>query len=536
VSSTKFIFVTGGVLSGLGKGIACSSVGLLLQPQGFRVSFLKLDPYLNVDPGTMSPFQHGEVFVTDDGAETDLDLGNYERFSGVTMTRANNSTSGRIYQIVIERERRGDYLGKTVQVIPHVTNEIKKTILGAVGSAEFLIVEVGGTVGDIESLPFLEAIRQISQENRGNCVFVHLTLVPYLSSSGELKTKPTQHSVRELREIGLQPDILLCRVDRALPQEIKDKIALFCNLPAEAVIAAPNVKNIYEVPLRFHEEGLGEIILRRLGLLYRGENLAPWYNLVETMANFSQTVTIGIVGKYVELGDSYKSLAEALLHGGLPHNIGVNLEWIESEDLNPNNLGSKLSHLDGILVPGGFGSRGIAGKIRAIEYARTQQIPFFGICLGFQCAVIEYARNVCGLDADSAEFNPNSPSRVIYKLRELRGVDDLGGNMRLGAYDCELEVGSLAMQIYGEQKISERHRHRYEFNREFEEVLTKAGLIISGQSPDRDFIEIIELSREVHPWFLGCQFHPEFKSRPLAPHPVFVSFIQATIDYKNIPF
>ncbi len=528
--ATKFIFVTGGVLSALGKGLASASIGCLLEARGFKVTILKLDPYINVDPGTMSPFQHGEVFVTDDGAETDLDLGHYERYTNARYSCDNNSTTGKIYQTVIEKERRGDYLGKTVQVIPHITNEIKATIKKLAGDVDVVIVEIGGTVGDIESLPFLEAIRQMGNEvGRENSVFIHLTLVPYIGTSGELKTKPTQHSVKELREIGIQPDLLLCRTDRALPKEIKDKIGLFCNVPSQAVITARDVKNVYEVPLCFHEEGLDELIVDELNLPRTECELAEWKNLVHEIYNPAQEVTIGIVGKYVELEDSYKSLREALLHGGLPHHSRVHLKWIESEGLVGDAWQEKLAGLDGILVPGGFGNRGIEGMVRAISHARVNHIPYFGICLGMQCAVIEFARNVCSLQAHSSEFDPSAQHRVIYKLRELLGVEEMGGTMRLGAYPCELEEDTLAFVVYGEREISERHRHRYEFNREYEEILTSYGLKISGNSPDRNFVEIVELPE--HPWFLGCQFHPEFKSKPLKPHPLFVSFIRAALAY-----
>ena len=528
---TKFIFVTGGVLSSLGKGLASASIGCLLESRGLKVTVLKLDPYINVDPGTMSPFQHGEVFVTDDGAETDLDLGHYERFTDVRLTRDNNSTTGKIYQTVIEKERRGDYLGKTVQVIPHITNEIKATIKRLSDHLDVVIVEIGGTVGDIESLPFLEAIRQMRNEaGQENSLFIHLTLVPFMEASGELKTKPTQHSVRELREIGIQADILLCRTDRLLPREIKDKIALFCNVDPEAVITAKDVESIYEVPLVLHEEGLESIIVKLLELPEGEGDLTAWQSLVEVIHNPVGEVTVGIVGKYVEYEDSYKSLNEALLHGGLPQRLAVNLQWIESEGLVGDDWESKLKDVDCILVPGGFGPRGIKGMLRGIEYARVNKVPYLGICLGMQCAVIEFARNVCSLDAHSSEFDPSSSHRVIYKLRELLGIGEMGGTMRLGAYPCVLEKDSLAQRIYGETEVSERHRHRYEFNREYEEILTSYGLKISGNSPDKNFVEIVELSD--HPWFLACQFHPEFKSKPLKPHPLFVSFIQAAAQYK----
>ncbi len=531
--ATKYIFVTGGVLSSLGKGLASASIGCLLEARGFRVTLQKLDPYINVDPGTMSPFQHGEVFVTDDGAETDLDLGHYERYTSARLTKANNSTTGLIYQTVIEKERRGDYLGKTVQVIPHITNEIKATIKRlAEDDIDVVVVEIGGTVGDIESLPFLEAIRQLRNDvGRENAMFVHLTLVPYMETSGELKTKPTQHSVKELREIGIQADVVLCRTDRLLPKDIKEKIALFCNVPAKAVITAQDVENIYEVPLALHSEGLDTIICEDLNLPASECRMESWQELIETIKNPEREVTIGIVGKYIELEDSYKSLNEALLHGGLPHKARVNLKWVESEGLVGDEWQEKLSAFDGILVPGGFGPRGIEGMIRAIRHARANKIPYFGICLGMQCAVIEFARNVCSLEANSSEFDSATQHRLIYKLRELLGVEEMGGTMRLGAYPCELETDSLVFRIYGEREISERHRHRYEFNREYEELLTSYGLVIAGNSPDRNFVEIIELAD--HPWFLGCQFHPEFKSKPLKPHPLFVSFIEASLEYHQ---
>ena len=528
---TKFIFVTGGVLSSLGKGLSAASIGCLLEARGLKITLLKLDPYLNVDPGTMSPFQHGEVFVTDDGAETDLDLGHYERFTNAKMTKENNSTTGRIYQTVIEKERKGEYLGKTVQVIPHVTNEIKATIKRLDG-AEVVIVEIGGTVGDIESLPFLEAIRQMRNDvGRENSLFIHLTLVPFVGPTRELKTKPTQHSVRELRAIGIQADILLCRTDKFLSKELKEKISLFCNVPAEAVITAKDVESIYEVPAVFQAEGLDSIIARQLELPDHPTELEAWKGLVAGIQRPEKEVTVGIIGKYVGYEDSYKSLSEALLHGGLPHRTKVQLKWIDSEGLVGEEWEEKLQDLDAILVPGGFGTRGIEGMLSAIRYARVNKVPYFGICLGMQCLVIEFARNVCSLEANSSEFDPAVAHKVIYKLRELLGVEAMGGTMRLGAYPCLLEEDSLAFQVYEKREISERHRHRYEFNREYEELLVSYGLKIAGNSPDRNFVEIIELPE--HPWFVGCQFHPEFKSKPLSPHPLFVSFISAALDYKR---
>ena len=530
--ATKFIFVTGGVLSSLGKGLASAAIGCLLEARGLKVTLLKLDPYINVDPGTMSPFQHGEVFVTDDGAETDLDLGHYERFTSAKMRRDNNSTTGKIYQTVIRKERQGEYLGKTVQVIPHITNEIKATIKRVGSEVDVVVVEIGGTVGDIESLPFLEAIRQMRIDvGRENSIYVHLTLVPFIETAGELKTKPTQHSVRELREIGIQPDILLCRTGQLLPKEIKQKIALFCNLPAEAVITAKDVECIYEVPLVYSKEGLDAIIADLLRLPEHSIELGPWEDLMDRIRSPEGEVTIGIIGKYVGYEESYKSLSEALVHGGLPARTRVRLRWVDSEGLAGKDYESRLEGLDAILIPGGFGIRGIEGMIRAIRHARVHRMPCFGICLGMQCIVIEFARNVCSLDANSSEFDPAVPHRVIYKLRDLLGVDAMGGTMRLGAYPCLLDEGSLARRIYGDREISERHRHRYEFNREYQEVLVSYGLQVSGNSPDGNFVEIVEL--EDHPWFLGCQFHPEFKSKPLSPHPLFASFIEAAIRHRQ---
>jgi CTP synthase len=528
----KYIFVTGGVLSSLGKGIASASIGRLLESRGFKINFLKLDPYINVDPGTMSPFQHGEVFVTDDGAETDLDLGHYERFTSVRLTRDNNTTTGRIYQAVIEKERKGEYLGKTVQVIPHITNEIKAVIRKVARDVDVAIVEVGGTVGDIESLPFLESIRQMrNEEGRENVLFVHLTLVPFMGTSGELKTKPTQHSVKELRSIGIQPDIILCRTSQALPKDVKSKIALFCNVSERDVIAALDVKNIYEVPLVYHLEGLDQAIISYLRLPPHEPDLKSWESFIKLDSHPRDTIQIGIVGKYVEFEDSYKSLNEALYHGGLANQLKVELKWVESEGLIESMLDEQLSAYDGILVPGGFGKRGIDGMLLAAKYARTRKVPYFGICLGMQCAVIEYARNVCGLQADSSEFDPSAPHRVFYMLRELLGSDIMGGNMRCGAYSCTIDGESLAFKIYGNKEISERHRHRYEFNREYEKIITSYGMKFSGNSPDGNFVEIAELPD--HPWYLGCQFHPEFKSRPLQPHPLFASFIGASHRHKQ---
>ena len=529
--SAKYIFVTGGVVSSLGKGLAAASIGCLLEARGLRVNLMKFDPYLNVDPGTMSPFQHGEVFVTDDGAETDLDLGHYERFTHARLTRDNNLTTGRIYEQIITKERRGDYLGKTVQVIPHVTNEIKNAMRKVAADCEVAIVEIGGTVGDIESLPFLEAIRQMRQElGRENTVFVHVTLVPWIAAAQELKTKPTQHSVKEMLSIGIQPDILLCRSDRPLSKEIKGKIALFCNLEDQAVIAARDVESIYEVPLNFAQEGVDALALRYLHLDTRTPDLSRWRQVVEHAYHPKDEVHIGIVGKYVEYEDSYKSVKEALVHGALSQNLKLRVTWLEAEGLEAEDYAAQLDKFDGILVPGGFGKRGIEGMLNAIRYARESRTPYFGICLGMQTATIEFARNVCKLHhANSSEFDPATPHRVIYKLRELTGVEEMGGTMRLGAWTCLLEPGSRAAEAYGASEISERHRHRYEFNREYEALLTGAGLRITGTTPDSTYVEIVELPD--HPFFLGCQFHPEFKSKPLEPHPLFRAFIQAS--YAN---
>lgn len=537
---TKYIFVTGGVVSSLGKGLAASSIGCLLESRGMKVQMMKLDPYINVDPGTMSPFQHGEVFVTDDGAETDLDLGHYERFTNAELSQANNWTTGRIYLSVIEKERRGDYLGKTIQVIPHITDEIKMAVrkVAEMHEPDVLIVEIGGTVGDIESLPFMEAIRQLgNEEGRNNAIFVHVTLVPYIAAAGELKTKPTQHSVRELMTIGIAPDVLLCRSDRALPVDLRKKIALFCNVQESAVISALDVGTIYEVPLAFHEQGLDDLIVNNLHLKeeFPNADLRQWRELVATIKEPSGgSVKIAIVGKYVELEDSYKSLREALTHAGVANNLRVNVNWLESENLMKDDYENDLQDYDAVLVPGGFGKRGIAGMLRAIKYARKSQTPYFGICLGMQTACIEFARNVCGLrDADSTEFNEETPFPVIFKLRDLVGVDEYGGTMRLGAWECGLAEGSLARDVYqGSPTISERHRHRYEFNPEYRTPLEREGFVFSGVSPDGKFVEMIELPRDTHPYFIACQFHPEYKSKPLAVHPLFNSFVKAAWENK----
>jgi CTP synthase len=529
----KYIFITGGVVSSLGKGLAAASIGCLLEGHGYKVTLQKFDPYINVDPGTMSPYQHGEVFVTDDGGETDLDLGHYERFTNTVTTRNSNWTTGKIYQSVIQKERRGDYLGRTVQVIPHITNEIKDAIRSVSTDADVVLVEIGGTVGDIESLPFLEAIRQFRQDvGRDNSLYVHLTLVPFIGAAGELKTKPTQHSVRDLRSIGIQPDILLCRTDRFLDPDIKRKIALFCDVDEEAVITAKDVSTIYEVPVVLAAEGLDRIVLKYLHLPETERRMQPWEDLVNRIKNPKDEITIHVVGKYVGYEDSYKSLNEALYHGGFPHRLKVNIKWIEAEALEEPNGSSLLDEADGILVPGGFGNRGTRGMMIAAQVARERQIPYFGICYGFQWATVEYARNVAGLaDADSTECNPETSAKVIYKLRDLLGVDDLGGTMRLGSYACELAPGSLAQKVYGADLIHERHRHRYEFNCLYERTLTDRGLKISGRSPDGKFVEIAELPG--HPWYVAVQFHPEFKSKPTRPHPLFAAFVAAAHEHKT---
>ena len=529
----KYIFITGGVVSSLGKGLAAASIGCLLEGHGYTVTMQKFDPYINVDPGTMSPYQHGEVFVTDDGGETDLDLGHYERFTNTVTTKNSNWTTGKIYSTVISKERRGEYLGRTVQVIPHITNEIKDAIHAVSKNVDVVLVEIGGTVGDIESLPFLEAIRQFRQDvGRDNTLYVHLTLVPFIGAAGELKTKPTQHSVRDLRSIGIQPDILLCRTDRFLDQDIKRKIALFCDVAEEAVITAKDVSTIYEVPVVLAAEGLDKIVLKYLHLPQTERHMEAWEDLVSRIKNPSDEITIHVVGKYVGYEDSYKSLNEALYHGGFPHRLKVNIKWIEAEALEEPDGPSLLDDADGILVPGGFGTRGTRGMMIAARVARERGIPYFGICYGFQWATVEYARNVAGLaDADSTECNPDTSAKVIYKLRDLLGVDDLGGTMRLGSYACELAPGSLAQKVYGANLIEERHRHRYEFNCLYERTLAEHGLKISGRSPDGKFVEIAELPG--HPWYLAVQFHPEFKSKPTRPHPLFAAFVAASYQHKS---
>jgi CTP synthase len=541
---TKYIFVTGGVLSSLGKGLASAAIGALLESRGLTVTLQKLDPYINVDPGTMNPFQHGEVFVTDDGSETDLDLGHYERFTHAKLGQDNNFTTGKIYHSVISKERRGDYLGGTIQVIPHITDEIKKSIRLAAKGVDIVIVEIGGTIGDIESLPFLEAIRQFQADvGKDNVLYIHLTLVPYIGTAGEVKTKPTQHSVKELRSIGIQPDILLCRTDRYLSKEIKSKIGLFCNVGIDAVVTAKDVDCIYEVPLVFHKEGLDNKIVELLKIWTRSPRLEAWAELVQRIQNAQESVTIAIVGKYVDLTESYKSLNEALYHGGAANNCNVNLVFVDSEKIEDGTCSEMLANVDGVLVPGGFGTRGIEGKICSANYARVNKIPFFGICLGMQIAVIEFARNVAGLaQANSSEFNELTPDPVIYLMLEWYDEktgstqrrdesSDKGATMRLGAYPCRLTNDTFAHKAYGTENISERHRHRYEFNNDFKEALVEKGMVVSGTSPTGDLVEIIEIKD--HPWFLGCQFHPEFKSRPMDPHPLFRDFIKAALAYSK---
>ncbi|MDW7772995.1 MAG: CTP synthase [Desulfobulbaceae bacterium] len=540
---TKFIFITGGVLSSLGKGLAAASLGALLESRGMTVTFQKLDPYINVDPGTMNPFQHGEVFVTDDGAETDLDMGHYERYTSALMAQVNNYTSGRIYYSVIQKERRGEYLGGTVQVIPHITDEIKGAILQLDGTVDVAIIEIGGTIGDIEGLPFVEAIRQLRGEmGRDYTLFIHLTLVPYIKTAGEVKTKPTQHSVKELLASGIQPDILVCRTETALTTDLKKKIALFCNVEPESVITAIDVESIYEVPLRLHDEGLDDRVLEKLGIWTGAPYIKPWEELVEKIKNPQHRVTIGITGKYVDLKESYKSLHEALIHGGIANDSQVDLKYISAEDLEEGDPEELLEECDGILVPGGFGSRGMEGKIRAITVAREKQIPFFGICLGMQLAVVEFARNIAEMKgAHSTELDKETPFPVIYLMKEwfdfragrteVRDENsDMGGTLRLGAYPCMLKEGTLARKAYRQDEISERHRHRYEFNNMYRDQLVKAGLVVSGTSPDDTLVEIVELKN--HPWFLGCQFHPEFKSKPMNPHPLFRDFIKAALKKR----
>jgi CTP synthase len=532
---TKFIFITGGVVSSIGKGLAAASLGALLEARGLRVTLQKLDPYINVDPGTMSPFQHGEVFVTDDGAETDLDLGHYERYTSAVLSKKSNFTTGQVYFSVINKERHGDYLGGTVQVIPHITDEIKSKIIENAKGADVAIVEVGGTVGDIESLPFLEAIRQFRfDRGQGNALYIHVTLVPYIRTAGELKTKPTQHSVMELRKIGIQPDILLCRCDRELPQDMKKKIGLFCNVQEKDVIQVVDSEHIYAVPQALNKEKLDDQVVEKLNIWTKAPDLTPWHNVVETLRHPSHgEVRIAVVGKYVNLTESYKSLAEALTHGGIANDCRVYLKYVDSEKIEQDGIDGHLDDVDGILVPGGFGERGTEGKVKAIEWARTRKIPFFGICLGMQMAAIEFARNVCGIkDACSSEFRKDGGEPVIHLMEEQKTVSKKGGTMRLGAYPCTLTKGTLAHEAYNQTDVSERHRHRYEFNNSYRDALAKKGMVLSGVYRDKDLVEVVEIPD--HPWFLGCQFHPEFKSKPLVPHPLFRAFIGAALTHRNM--
>ena len=533
--TTKYIFITGGVVSSLGKGITAASLGRLLKSRGLKVSLQKMDPYLNVDPGTMSPYQHGEVFVTDDGAETDLDLGHYERFTDTNLTKNSNVTTGKIYWTVISKERKGDYLGGTVQVIPHITNEIKSRIYKVADESgpDVVITEIGGTVGDIESLPFLEAIRQIKYEvDRENVLFIHVTLVPYLSKAGELKTKPTQHSVKELRSIGIQPDIIVCRTEKPISTEMKEKIGLFCNVDRDSVVQNLDAENLYEVPLLLHNEGLDSLVIKKLALKCGEAELSEWTEMVDKIKSLKNKVTIALVGKYVELHDAYMSVAEALKHAGIANDSEIEIKWVHSGDILESNVKEYLDGVDGILVPGGFGNRGIEGKILVARYARENKIPYFGICLGMQVAVIEYARNVVGLEAaHSTELDENTPYGVIHLMPDQEGIDEKGGTMRLGLYPCKVAEGTKAFEAYGEDLVFERHRHRYEFNNHFRDKMTAYGMLLSGLSPDERLVEIVELKD--HPWYLGCQFHPEFKSRPQRPQPLFREFIKAALEYSK---
>ncbi|HEV8382380.1 MAG TPA: CTP synthase [Gemmatimonadales bacterium] len=535
MSSTKYIFVTGGVVSSLGKGIAAASLGRLLAERGLKVTIQKFDPYINVDPGTMSPFQHGEVYVTDDGAETDLDLGHYERFIDRSLSQVNNVTTGRIYLSVITKERRGEYLGSTVQVIPHITDEIKGAIRRLAPDHDVVITEIGGTVGDIESLPFLEAIRQFRQEvGRDNTLFIHLTLVPFIAATAELKTKPTQHSVRELMQIGIQPDILICRTERPLSEDLKRKIAQFCNVDFGCVVESPDVKSIYEIPLKLHEQGLDREVCKRLHLDTKDPDLRGWAAMVDKILKPPQQVRIAVVGKYTELADSYKSIHEALVHGGIANEAGAQIQWIASDRFtDQETAGELLASYDGVLVPGGFGVRGVEGMLEAIRWAREHKLPFFGICLGLQTAIIEFARNVCKIpDTNSSEFAPECENPVIALMRSQEGIQEMGGTMRLGAYPCRLRPGSHAAQAYNATEVSERHRHRYEVSNAYRDVLAEYGMRCSGLSPDGSLVEMIELPD--HPWFIGCQFHPELKSRPMRPHPLFAGFVGAALDHKKL--
>ena len=531
---TKYLFVTGGVVSSLGKGLASASIGALLENRGLDITFLKLDPYINVDPGTMSPFQHGEVFVTDDGGETDMDLGHYERFTTASMSRSNNFTTGRIYNSVIQKERRGEYLGKTVQVIPHITDEIKSVIRGAAEGHDAIIVEVGGTVGDIESLPFLEAVRQMRYDaGAQNVVYIHLTLLPYIAAAGEVKTKPTQHSVMKLREIGVQPDILICRTDREIPAELRQKIAMFCNVDPGGVFWSPDVKSIYELPLELHRQGLDERLSEVLNIWSRAPRLERWERILEKVYSPGKgDVRIGIVGKYTDLKESYKSLNEALMHGGIANDVRVTLKYVDSQDVESQGAPALLGDVDAVLVPGGFGVRGTEGKVAAVRYARERKVPFFGICLGLQMAVVEFARDVLGLaGANSVEFDEKTPHPVISLLESQVQVLDKGGTMRLGAYACVLKSGSVAARLYGKDEVSERHRHRYEVNNSYRSRLSDGGMVVSGHNPELNLVEMIELPD--HPYFVGCQFHPEFKSKPFAPHPLFSGFIRAAVEHRD---
>lgn len=532
---SKYIFVTGGVISSLGKGIVSSSIGCLLESRGLSVAMQKIDPYLNVDPGTMSPFQHGEVFVTDDGTETDLDLGHYERFTHIRTSKTSNFTAGQIYNSIIQKERNGDFLGKTVQVVPHVTDEIKDFMKrpAAVTDCDVVIIELGGTVGDIESLPFLEAMRQFPHDvGRSNCMHVHVSLVPYIDTAGEVKTKPTQHSVARMREIGIQPDLLLCRSQKRFSTEATEKLALFCNVDEDAVIQAPDVEYVYELPVIFQEQGLDQQIIKHLGLKCRSDDLTEWKKMLKILTDPEEETKITIVGKYVELRDAYKSINEALVHGGIANNCRANIRWVEAEDVTKQGPDSILGDTNGILIPGGFGERGIEGKITAVGYAREKKVPFLGICLGMQCAVIDFARNICGMEkANSSEFDSNTPHPVIDFLPEQKDITAKGGTMRLGNYLCALEAGSSAAKAYGKSEIMERHRHRYEFNNEYRDTLREKGLKTTGICPERDLVEIVELSD--HPWFVGCQFHPEFKSRPHEPHPLFIQFVKAAMELRR---
>jgi len=533
--NTKYIFITGGVVSSLGKGITAASLGRLLKSRGLKISLQKMDPYLNFDPGTMSPYQHGEVFVTDDGAETDLDLGHYERFTDTNLTKNSNVTTGKIYWSVISKERKGDYLGGTVQVIPHITNEIKSRIYRVANesSPDVVITEIGGTVGDIESLPFLEAIRQVKYEvGRENVLFIHVTLVPYLTKAGELKTKPTQHSVKELRSIGIQPDIIVCRTEKPISVEMKDKIGLFCNLEGDSVVQNLDADNLYEVPLLLHKEGLDALVIKKLGLKCGKAQLEEWTEMVNKIKNLKNRVTIALVGKYVELHDAYMSVVEALRHAGIANDSEIDIRWVHSMDVTEENVEKHLEGVDGILVPGGFGNRGIEGKVLVAKYARENRVPYFGICLGMQVAVIEYARNVLGLKgAHSTELDENTPYGVIHLMPEQEDIDEKGGTMRLGLYPCKVAENTKAYEAYGEDLVFERHRHRYEFNNLYRDMMLEHGMVLSGLSPDERLVEIVELKD--HPWFLGCQFHPEFKSRPNRPQPLFREFIRAALEYKD---